>query len=300
MISLARFILKGPNQAALVAAAMAMLAMLPMLFPAAWLSAAAVALVVLVNGPQAGGRVVSYALLGSLVFSWLIFGSPLLAFYFVLMIWLPVWLPAAVLRQTVSLSYSMQILGVLSLLAVLALYLLFPGMDEMFRPAFQQVVDNLAEAYQGQFDQAQLQHAMDVFLQLLPGLFVSSMLIGAMISLFLARWWQAVLYNPGGFGREFRQLQLGKTSAAIATLVILLAWLAPSDMFNAMLMVVFSLYLTQGVAIMHAVFHSRNIHRLWLVFVYGVVFMIPHAVIMLALAGIADAVVDFRRRLEKN
>lgn len=298
MITLARFILKGPNQAALVAASTAILAMMPFMFPAAWLSAAAIALVVLVNGPQAGSRVLVYALLGAMLFAWLVFGLPQLAFYFVLMIWLPVWLPALVLYSTASLSFSLQILGVLSLLAVLVLYLLFPGMEDIFRPALQQMLDKLSAQYPGQFSMQEMQGVMEAFLVLLPGLFISSMLLGSMISLFLARWWQAVLYNPGGFGEAFRQLRLGRTSAVIATAVLVLTWLAPSDMLNALLMVVFTLYLTQGIAIMHAVFAARKVGRVWLYVVYGLVFMIPHVVVSLAVAGIADAWLDFRRRLQ--
>jgi len=160
------------------------------------------------------------------------------------------------------------------------------------------MLDKLSAQYPGQFSMQEMQGVMEAFLVLLPGLFISSMLLGSMISLFLARWWQAVLYNPGGFGEAFRQLRLGRTSAVIATAVLVLTWLAPSDMLNALLMVVFTLYLTQGIAIMHAVFAARKVGRVWLYVVYGLVFMIPHVVVSLAVAGIADAWLDFRRRLQ--
>jgi hypothetical protein len=295
MISLARFILKGPSQAAMIAATMAILGML--LLPAAWLSAAAIALVVLVNGTRAGTQVMAYALAGSSVFAWLIFGTPLLAFYFVLIVWLPVWLPAVILKQTVSLANSLLLVGVLSLLAVLSLYLVFPGMEEIFRPALQQLSQRLAEQYQGQISLQQLQQASDWVLRVLPGLFVSSMLFGAMISLFLARWWQAVLYNPGGFAKEFQSLQLGKTSALVAVAIVVLAVMFESDMVDALLMVVFTLYLMQGTAILHAVVNGRQLNKIWLVVIYGLVFMIPHMVVLLAMLGVADAYIDIRQRL---
>ena len=47
---------------------------------------------------------------------------------------------------------------------------------------------------------------------------------GLMLTLVLARWWHAVLDNPGGFGREFRALRVGRTplvvSAAVAAQAI--------------------------------------------------------------------------------
>lgn len=279
----------------MIAASMAILGML--LLPAAWLSAAAIALVVLVNGAQAGTRVMAYALLGSCAFAWLIFGAPQLAFYFVLMAWLPVWLPAVVLRQTVSLANSLLVITALALVAVLSMYFFFPGLSEMFRPALDELVQRLATQYQGQISLQQLETAKELILRLIPGLFASSMLLGAMISLLLARWWQAVLYNPGGFAKEFQNLRLGKSSAAIAILITLAAFALQSDTGNAMLMVLFTLYLTQGSSILHAVVNGRKLNDFWLFVVYGLVFMIPHMVALLAIVGMADAFVDFRHKL---
>ena len=87
MISLARFILKGHSQAALVAASMAMLGLL--LPPVAWLSGAAVALVTLVNGYRNGLLVTAIAGIGTAVLAGLILSIPELAIYYVLLVWLP-------------------------------------------------------------------------------------------------------------------------------------------------------------------------------------------------------------------
>jgi len=74
VLFLASFILKGPSQAALVAAAMAILGLaVP---PAAWLSAAAIVLVTLVNGPKSGLMTTALSSLGAGIFAYLIFGSP--------------------------------------------------------------------------------------------------------------------------------------------------------------------------------------------------------------------------------
>ena len=295
MISLARFILKGPSQASLVAAAMAILGMLFM--PAAWLSAAAIALVVLVQGVRPGTQVMVYALLGACAFAWLIFAAPQLAFYFVLFAWLPVWLPAVVLRQTVSLANSLLTVTALAMIAVLFMYLAFPGFSELFRPAFDEFVSRLAEQYQDTINLQQIQQAKELVLQLLPGLLASSMLFGAIVSLVLARWWQAVLYNPGGFGEEFRSVRLGKVSAGIAAAITVLAVAAGSDVLNALVMVVFTLYLVQGSSILHALSNGMQWNTFWLVMIYGLVFMIPHMVVLLVLAGLVDAFVDIRKRV---
>ncbi len=65
MLFLARFILKGQSQAALVAATMALLGLL--VPPAAWISAATIVLVTLVNGPQRGLITTGLALLATAI-----------------------------------------------------------------------------------------------------------------------------------------------------------------------------------------------------------------------------------------
>jgi hypothetical protein len=295
MISLARFILKGYSQAALVAASMAMLGLL--LPPVAWLSGAAVALVTLVKGHRSGLLVTAIAGIGTAVFAGLILSIPELAIYYVLLVWLPVVMVAVVLRQTMSLVLCLQLIAGVSLFGIVVLYLFFPDFGEIWRSSLNMMADELIANSNGTLDTEQLQLIIDRIVRLLPGFFASSFMIGTMLSLYVARWWQAVIYNPGGFGKEFRAINLGKATAFIALAIALTASFISSDMFNAMLLVVFALYLNQGMAVLHALFAGRQLNAVWLFIIYLLMFFIPHIVVLLALAGLADTWIDFRRRL---
>ena len=80
MLFLASFILKGQSQAALVAAAMAILGLaFP---PAAWISAAVIVLVTLVNGPKNGLITTAFSVVGAALFAYLIFSVPQVAAVF--------------------------------------------------------------------------------------------------------------------------------------------------------------------------------------------------------------------------
>jgi hypothetical protein len=295
MISLARFILKGYSQAALVAASMAMLGLL--LPPVAWMSGAAVGLVTLVNGHRNGLLVTAIAGIGTAVFSGLILSIPELAIYYVLLVWLPVVMVAVVLRQTVSLVLCLQLIAGVSLFGIIVLYVFFPDFGEIWRSSLNMMADDLIANSNGTLDNEQLQLIIDQVVSLLPGFFASSFMIGTMISLYLARWWQAVIYNPGGFGKEFRAINLGKATAFIALAIAITASLIRADIFNAMVLVVFALYLNQGIAVLHAVFAGKQFHAVWLFMIYLLMFFVPHIVVLLALAGLADTWIDFRRRL---
>ena len=294
MVFLARLILKGPSQAALVAATLAMLGVL--LAPFIWLSAAAIALVALVKDDRQALTVMAVATAGTILFASLIFATPSMVVYFLLAAWLPAWIAASVLR-TVSLSASLQVIAGLSLAAILVLYTFFPAMGELWREPLDVLVQQLLEQSQGQFSLQELQEVQELVIRMIPGFLASSVLFGTMISLLLARWWQSVILNPGGFAREFQALNLGKTTAIIAIVVVLAVALIGSELWYAMLLIVLALYTTQGMSILHAVFKGRQLNRAWLYLIYLVMFLSPEVAAMLILVGIADAWIDFRGRL---
>ena len=294
MLFLARFILRGQSQAALVTASMAILGLaVP---PAAWISAAAVVLVTLVNGPRSGLITTAMSLVGAAIFAFLIFSAPEVAVIFVLIAWLPAWLIATVLRQTVSLAYSLQILTLMSLLAVVMLYLLYPNIGELWREPLDIMVKQLAEQ-STDFTLAELKQTEDWIIEFLPGLFASSIMFGTMVSLFLGRWWQAVLYNPGGFGKEFRSLNLGKVSALCAMALMLIAAIVDSVFAVAMVTVVFVLYGMQSLSLLHAAVEIRKVNAAWLFLIYLIMFFVPHVLLLLMLASFADPWLDIRQRI---
>jgi len=296
VLFLASFILKGPSQAALVAAAMAILGLaVP---PAAWLSAAAIVLVTLVNGPKSGLMTTALSSLGAGIFAYLIFGSPQVALVFVLLAWLPAWIIASMLRQTVSLAYSLQVLTAISLLAVVMIYQLAPNIGEHWREPLDIMVAQLAEQSED-FNLADLKQTEDWIITFLPGLFVSSVMFGTMLSLFLARWWQAALYNPGGFGKEFQSMNLGKFSALCAMAILLIA-MAVGNVFSVALVTVVSvLYSVQALSLLHAAIKIRQVNTAWLFAIYLIMFFIPQVLLLLILLSFVDPWLDIRRRVTR-
>jgi len=296
VLFLASFILKGQSQAALVAATMAILGLI--VPPAAWISGAAIVLVTLVNGPQRGLITTAMSLIGAAIFAYLIFSAPQVAVIFVLLAWLPAWIIATILRQTVSLAYSLQVLTAICILAVVMLYVLYPNFGELWREPLDHMVVQLAEQ-SDEFSLAELKQTENWVIDFLPGLFASSIMFGTMLSLFLGRWWQAVFYNPGGFAKEFQSLNLGKISALIAIAIMLMAMLANSVFAIALVTVVFVLYGMQALALLHAAIRIRKLNAAWLFFVYLIMFFIPHLVLLLIFVSFADPWLDIRQRITR-
>ncbi len=306
MIFLAGFILKGPFQAALVVSAMAILGLL--FPPVTWISAASIVLVTLAKGYKQGLLTTAIAYIGAVIFAYIILlnianssnFSPIAAlemvFYFVLLVWLPAWIAATALKFTVSLAYSLQLLVIIGLIAVVVFYMLYPDFGELWRTYFDQLFNQLA-TQSDKLSSTTLQSMENGLIHFLPGLFVSSLLFGTMLSLFLGRWWQAVYFNPGGFAKEFQSLSLGKASAIAALSIIVLSLLMKTYVMYSLSAIVLLLYFIQGIAILHAVFRIRQLHTLWLVLTYVLMMFIPEVMLLLIFAGLVDNWLDIRHRL---
>jgi hypothetical protein len=297
VLFLASFVLKGQSQAALVAASMAIVGLI--LPPAAWISAAAIVLVTLVYGWQRGLMTTAISLAGAALFAYLIFSAPQVAIIFVLLAWLPAWLVATILRQTVSLAYSLQVLTVIGMLAIVLVYALYPDLGEYWREPLDVMVAQLAKQ-SDDFSLAELKQTEDWVISFLPALLVSSILFGTMMSLFLGRWWQAVFYNPGGFSEEFQSLNLGKVSALCAIALMLMAVLVDSIFVVALVTIVFVLYGMQALSLLHAAIKIRQLNAAWLFVVYLIMFFIPHLLLLLILASFVDPWLDIRKRIRQG
>jgi len=277
-----------------VAASMAILGLL--LPPAAWISAAAIVLMTLVHGPGSGLITTVLSLLGAAIFSFLIFATPQLAIIFVLLAWLPAWLIAVILRQTVSLAYSLQVLTAFSLLAVVLIYALLPNFGEFWREPLDHMVTELA-SHSDEFSLAELKKTEDWLIAFLPGLFTGSVMFGVMLSLFLGRWWQAVFYNPGGFAEEFQRLNLGKISALIAMVLLFAAMMTGNVFAIALATVVFVLYSMQALSLLHAVIKIRQVNATWLLVIYLIMLFVPQLLLLLILASFVDPWLDIRQKV---
>ena len=124
--------------------------------------------------------------------------------------------------------------------------------------------------------------------------------LSTVVCLFVARWWQAMLYNPGGFGDEFRQLRLDMRVAGLSVGVFVLVLYLPTEYrFWADLMLV--PLLLSGVSLMHYAVSVAALGSSWLVFMYiGLVVSGPVIGGLLVGLGLADSLLNLRSRLTVN
>lgn len=291
---LAQYVMRDRLQAILVTAVTALLSpLLPLL---AYLSGAAVGLVTLRVGHRQGLLVIAAAALLLSVLSGVMFGNPLLGIGFALVLWLPVWVLAANLRRSVDLAQSLKLSGLFGLMLVVGIYLATDNPVTWWKDALQKV---LAPALEGAAKEQSMKMSVAIAqtAQVMSGFIGGLMGLSALGCLFIARWWQAMLYNPGGFQSEFHQIRLGGRFALATAVVGLLLMITSSEtvpMATDLLVVLVMLFMIQGLAVSHYLVAKAGANTGWLVLLYLMVILVPHAALTLAVAGIADNRLDFR------
>lgn len=292
---LASFVMQGRMQAMLAAAACAVLSLI--LVPAAWLSGAVIALVTLRQGAREGLVVSAGAALGAGALITPIMGNPLPALGFALLLWLPVWLLAMVLRHTVSLAYSVQTATLLGLLMVLGVHLAVADPVVWWQHLLNTLVKpSILRA--GYAKPAEIDRLLKLAAEFMTGTAAAFMVITLMLGLLTGRWWQAMLYNPGGLRQEFHDLRMGRT-VTLATLAVLgLAVATQSTLIRDGAIVMMVMYVFQGLALIHGLVAKTGAHTVWLVGLYVLMaFALPQVLIVLAGVGLIDSGLDFRARV---
>ncbi|MGY2339876.1 hypothetical protein ACW9HW_11610 [Pseudomonas sp. SDO5532_S415] len=285
MRALAEFIMRGRMQATLVVAGCAAL---PLLY---WLGAAAGCLVLLRRGLKDALGVLALGLLPALIW-WLYSDDPR-----ALLVLLGSASLALVLRASESWNRVLLVSIAMGVVFSVVLGTAFGPQIEMLAQALIKVMPSLlGEVYQKMSVDEQARFA-SLIAPILTGLIAALLQIVSVLSLIVGRYWQALLYNPGGFGREFRavRIPLGPAMLLLAGMVV-----TPNlGVQMSMLVPLCSVPLVfAGLALIHGLVAQKRLARFWLVGLYVTLLLFMQLIYpLLVVLAIVDSLIDFRGRL---
>lgn len=281
MKAVARYVMKGRNQALWVS----VLGASTLMF--SWLSAAVLALVTLRKGPNEGGYLLAWAVLPA-GFLLGVFGDagPLGMI-------LGTTALAVLLRWTVSLPLTLVASAAIGLLTGAAL-LVF---GESYLQTLEQYFAELFRNLQSQLAQPEGREITLVA----PGVTSIAGLLGLMnalscaLCLLLARWWQAALYNPGGFREEFHGLRFDTGSSAV--LALLVVGISSLGLEYRPWAAMFALPLSlAGLGLIHARAAHRKQGVTYITLLYLLWVTLDAVKLIVIGLAVADSWIDFRRR----
>ena len=285
MRALAEFIMRGRMQATLIVAGCAAL---PLLY---WLGAAAGCLVLLRRGLRDALGVLALGLLPALIW-WLYSDDPR-----ALLVLLGSASLALVLRASESWNRVLLVSIAMGVVFSVVLGTAFGPQIEMLAQALIKVMPSLlGEVYQKMSVDEQARFA-SLIAPILTGLIAALLQIVSVLSLIVGRYWQALLYNPGGFGREFRAIRI-----PLGPAMLLLAGMVVTPNFGvqmSMLVPLCSVPLVfAGLALIHGLVAQKRLAKFWLVGLYVTLLLFMQLIYpLLVVLAIVDSLVDFRGRL---
>ncbi len=299
MLGIAKFAMRSPMAASINAAAYAVFALF--FAPFMVVSGAIIGLAALRFGAVEGMRISAVAILVAGVAYLVLLQQPGAALLLGV-IWIPVLVAGCALRASESQGLALMVCAMFAALYAVLARMLLPDMTAHWTTWLQGLGEMIRDQGGTFYDVEEI--------AAIAGAMHEAMIVAVclywMTTILLARWWQAGLYNPGGFGGEFRGLCLPRVVSPIAALIAFFALvqLAAGGIYGLLsdlLIVLVVLLAFQGLALIHHRLHKVVMANWWLVGFYVLLTLmllwvgLIGAFMILAFIGILDMVADIRR-----
>jgi hypothetical protein len=128
------------------------------------------------------------------------------------------------------------------------------------------------------------------------GLLAWMIALTVVCGLLVARWWQALLFNPGGFREEFHGFRLERRVAIILFAIVVAGVMLPRE-YTPWIELLSLPLLIAGVALVHSSVKIMGFGGHWLGLMYfGLFFIGPTGTVLVGL-GLVDSILNLRSRL---
>ena len=295
MRALGTYLLSGCLQAA---AATALLAVISLWVPIlSYLSGVPLALATLRKGSGHGFGVLLTAV--AILFAIMLLVGPhiVIAAFFGIGVWLPAYFCCRILRSTKSQGWAVLAAGVIATLYIVAIHYLIDDVPAWWLQQLQQITAQL-ETVLTVDDQEQLRLLLEEISPIFNAIVAAGIVVGLLCTTFLARWWQAILFNPGGFRREFYALLIPLAVVFLSLTGIILIVVGGAEkgaIGTDVLIIIVVLYVFQGLSGVHRIVDRHKLSVVWLALNYALLVIMPKMFLLLALLGLVDSLVKYKQ-----
>ena len=294
MQALGNYIMRGRLQAVSVITLLALFSIV--LSPFAYLlSGVPVGMITLRRGGMIGMQIIVGCLLTMTLFVLLAQVSPRICLAFAVVIWLPVWLCAIALRFSSSQGLMVLVAGVIGAGFIVIMYMIMDDTAGWWQQWVNVWIDSTLPADLG----FQYRQILEPVMPMMNAMIAAGLVVNLVLTMLIARWWQAGMFNPGGFGEEFRALRLPGKLLVFVALGLLLMFSGVEPVYSLsrdFLVIAVFLYLFHGIALVHRLVHRGKLAGAWLYGMYVLLIFVPQCVLFLACIGIADSIEVMARK----
>lgn len=299
MRALASFIMHGRVQAIGSVVSLALLSLI--VSPLAIFTTAGVALVTLVHGYREGLVNILAATVILAVFTGIALNQPAIGLELALKFWLPAWFLASIVLSRSSMSLAITVVAAIACLLVLGFYFFTNPAAYWYEVINTELLPMLKEAGMTIQDGPKSEKLWLFMSKIMTGSALALFVALQTLSLLLARYWQALLYNPGGFGQEFRQLRFGKVAANVALVATVFAITTANEMALNLFFIAIVLMMFQGLSVIHNLVAKCKLSPSLLIGVYVIMLFTLQSgaigLLLVSIIGLLDNWLNLRFRL---
>lgn len=282
---IANFIMRSRLHAALAVVAL-------QLTPLYWFANLIIALVTLRRGYQEGAYLLGLAIIpGVTAFIAHHHGIALLNSIVGCVL---VFMFAIILRATASWSTVLETSLFLGLIAIILIHVAAPNVTVWWH---QHLLETITKLQQLNFNlKSGQQQAILHMANIADGLVATKIIFSTLMALFIARYLQALLYNPGGLRKEIFQTRLRHIDVFILS-VCLLGTVMHSVVAVDVIIPVLLPFFLLGLKLMHQSLAQRKNENVKLALMYGLMLILfPYIAGILIMLAVFDSCMNMRRR----
>ncbi|MFU8797733.1 MAG: hypothetical protein ACNA7Y_03435 [Gammaproteobacteria bacterium] len=207
-----------------------------------------------------------------------------------------VWILANVLRNTASWSRVFQVVMWVGLSVVALVQLIYPEVAVTWWLPI--VKENLVRMQKSLPEMTISDGLSTKIATLMTGGYATLTLLAALFGLWVARWLQALLYNPGGLGQELMTIRLGVLEAAIAVMITLWIMMGDEALVIGFVPVIGLVFIVAGFSLVHRLLGMMKKPWIGAAAFYIILFVLfRYMIFFLISLALIDAVVNVRKRL---
>lgn len=215
-----------------------------------------------------------------------------------------VWLFAVLLRRYNNWSAIIEYAVLLGIVVVGLAHLLYPDIQSWWGTQLNKYLNKTAAMVSGMQDattdekQAQAIQFMEVYA---TGMIVVSVLLNVLLQVVLARWWQAVIFNPGGLRQELHQVRLSHVFGILFIVGFGLSTFGNETVMD-MMPILYVAFCAAGLSLAHSYIATMKNGWIWILLLYLIVllWLLPFGIVIIAIMALLDVWMDFRKRFVRK
>lgn len=201
-----------------------------------------------------------------------------------------------VLRQSVLWSIALAASVALACLMAILIRLDIFNLSSEFSGSFMDIASSLA--VDGNLsDKPKIATQEDISAVKATGILACLIGVSALFGLIVGRWWQAILYNPGGFRAEFHAVRLSTPVAITSSLALVYSVMQGHDYMYWAGLFGMPLFIA-GLGLAHYAINKSDMGVGTVVVMYVAIIVFLPLTIILMLAGLTDTWLNYRQKIQ--